>query len=188
MQLYALQANGILISTRQAKSKTNYHCIECQGIVRLRAGNHRQKHFFHYLPSPHCHLSSKSMVHLQTQLCIQRLLTKEDCQLERRFPEINRIADCFWISKRLVIEIQCSAIAWEEAEARVLAYRSIGCDIVWVLHDRLFNQIRLGRAEMWLRAQVPTYFTNIDKQGKGEIYDQWEALSLGLRKRKSNRY
>src|SRR5262249_1190572 len=47
--------------------------------------------------------------------------------------------------------------------------------IVWVLHDKQFNQKNLSAAEHFLR-NIPCYFTNIDKAGLGVIYDQFEVI------------
>ena len=103
MQLYALDKNSIVISAKNASKHDRYRCLECQSNLRLRGGIHRQNHFYHLDSKRICRQSGKSMEHLQVQLFLQSQLSlTDDCLLEKRFEEINRIADVFWVSKKIV--------------------------------------------------------------------------------------
>ncbi len=183
MQLYAFDSHNNLIPAAKALKGKDYTCPECQGTVRSRKGDHRKAHFFHYKSSLHCKLSGKSMIHLQVQSYLQNLLPEGECTLERPFPEISRIADAAWISKKIIFEIQCSPLPAEEVKARNADYSSLGYQVVWVLHDKQFNQYRLSGAESHLR-NGPHYFTNIDVEGEGMIYDQFDIHLKSLRKKK----
>ena len=101
-------------------------------------------------------------------------------QLEYAFPSIGRIADIAWHSQKIVFEIQCSPIAAEEAKARCSDYLSQGYRVVWILHTKRFNKGQLSAAELFLRS-TPCYFTDIDRNGKGEVYDQFEIIKGGRR-------
>src|SRR5262249_7520278 len=122
--------------------------------------------------------SGKSLVHLQTQRYIQKELP--GCQLEKRFPSVNRIADVVCEEKKLVFEIQCSYITAREIEERNIDYSSLGYRVIWILHDRLYNQFHLTAAEYFLESS-PRYFANIDEEGNGYIYDQWDWIEKGRR-------
>lgn len=180
MQLFALDSNNEIISAHRAAKQRDYICIECRGKVRVRAGLHRRHHFFHaHTPSP-CRLSGKSMIHLQIQCHLERNLPSGDAALEWRFPEIDRIADVVWFTRKIVFEVQCSPIAAEEISQRNHDYASLGYQVVWILHDSRYNQYRLSGAEIALRT-TPHYFTNMDSDGRGYIYDQFHIVLKGVR-------
>jgi competence protein CoiA len=183
MQLFALDSQGELIAAGKADKSQDYFCLECQAPVRRRSGPHRQPHFFHLGSHLHCHLSGKGMVHLQIQCHLATLFPKGECFLEQRFPTIGRIADVAWMTKGLVFEIQCSPISAEEVEARNRDYATIGLQVVWILHDRRFNQRKISSAEFTLTDR-PHYYTNINTQGQGIIYDQFALKKRGKRLKK----
>jgi competence protein CoiA len=179
MQLYAWDVNRRLTSASKAQKHQDYFCVECQGIIRLRGGLHRQKHFYHLKPDFSCRLSGKSMAHLQIQCFLQNHFP--DCHLEIKFPEINRIADVVWDSQKLIFEIQCSGISAEEVKQRNCDYKRMGYQVVWILHDNFYNQRRLTAAELFLRGS-PFYFTSMDAYGSGIFYDQLDVIHKGLRR------
>ncbi|NGX57963.1 MAG: hypothetical protein K940chlam3_00864 [Chlamydiae bacterium] len=186
MQLFATDENGHVIVAQLAKKQTNYLCPECRGLVRVRGGKHRQPHFFHLHHNSHCRQSEKSLTHLSIQHHIERLLPKDEVILECRFPKIFRIADVVWLTQRLIFEVQCSPIAAEEVLARNRDYQSEGFQVIWIFHDQRFNQWRVASAEEALKSS-PVYYTNINAEGKGMIYDQYSCESEGIRKHLSQR-
>lgn len=181
MQLFASDKNNAVISAGQALRREDYFCLECKKAVRLRGGTHKQLHFYHRTLSRACRQSGKSLLHLSIQLYLQRLLSKELCRIEHPFPQIGRIADVAWPEEKLIFEIQCSPISITEVENRNRDYGSLGYQVVWILHDKRFNKRRLSPAE---NSSNPHYYTNIDYQGKGMIYDQYAHDENFLRKRK----
>jgi competence protein CoiA len=180
MQLYALDNHATLVAANHASRLHNYFCIECRSLVRVRGGIHRQKHYYHLDSDRSCRLRVKSMEHLQTQCYIQNEIGIEDCSLECRFPEINRIADVVWHSKNLIFEIQCSPITADEVNARNADYRKKGFQVIWILHDKRYNQKKIAAMEMILR-KSPYYYTNIDTEGIGFVYDQFDVFHKGMR-------
>lgn len=181
MQLFATDENNCLISARQARKHQDYHCLECRGIVRRRGGVHRTLHFFHLNSSATCRQNGKSMTHLQAQHHIRAVLPPEECQLEKHFPSIERIADAVWEAKKIIFEIQCSPISAEEVLQRNSDYGTLGYQVIWILHENQFNQWKQSSAEMAL-VSSPHYYTNIDEEGSGFIYDQLILFWNGLRK------
>lgn len=183
MQLYAVDKQKLLIPASKAFRKLDYFCIECSGQVRLRSGPHRRPHFFHVKPNLECHLSAKSLAHLQVQCRLQAILPEDACRLEVRFKEIGRIADAVWTDQKLIFEVQCSPISAEEVFQRNKDYGSLGFQVIWIFHDRQYNKFRISAAESSLK-NSPHYFTNIDAEGRGIIYDQFDIGKNGLRLKK----
>ena len=165
MQLYALDQSALILASHASRSRS-YRCPECQGLVRTRGGGRRHVHFYHIRRPAACRQSGKSLAHLQIQLHLKSLITP--LKLENRFEK--RIADAVWEDEKIVFEIQCSFLSFEEAKQRGEDYKRLGYTPVWILHDRRFNQRRLSAAEMYLRAETTTFFT--DGQN---FYDQFEA-------------
>lgn len=187
VQLVAYRENGSLILAHQAVKGVDYECLECKGVVRRRGGIHRRNHFYHIAKSSQCRLNGKSMNHLQVQWAIQQSLPQGECVMEKRFPKINRIADVCWERERIVFEVQCSAISKEELLARNHDYESMGYDVVWILHDQRYNKRRMTGAEGILQEST-FYYTNIDINGEGAIYDQLSITGQGLRLRRFTRF
>lgn len=181
MQLFAANKNGEMISVQQANRQENYICLECKGLVRRRAGLQRTPHFFHLRHTTLCRLSNKSLPHLQTQRYLQSLFPLGDCELEHPFPRINRIADVVWISRKMIFEVQCSPIDPQEIHNRNRDYSREGYQVIWILHDKRYNQWKVSSAEYALR-HTPHYFTNMNDEGVGLIYDQDSLINHGIRK------
>lgn len=184
MQLYARDSDtGTIVSAAKAEKQKNYICYECQTPVRMRGGLHRQNHFFHTHPKRKCSLHGKGLIHLLTQIELQKLINSEsDCHLEYYFPEINRIADVVWLTPKIIFEIQCSPISAKEVHQRQKDYANIGFTVVWILHDHLYNQWRLSSGELAAK-HYTCYYTNMNCEGIGIIYDQFEIIHLAIRKK-----
>src|SRR5687767_12314803 len=156
MQIHALDETTRIVTARQAIRHRTYYCFECQEAVKVRQGLHRQAHFYHLSPNRHCSQHRKSAIHLQLQQRFLHLLPPGECQLERPFKRIHRIADVVWEPQKIVFEIQCSPISLEEVQKRNADYASLGYQVVWILHTKTFNQQRLSAAELYLRT-TPCY-------------------------------
>ncbi|MES2122515.1 MAG: competence protein CoiA family protein [Chlamydiota bacterium] len=163
------------ISTARALKGKTYHCPECNTPLRLRSGPHRRAHFYHSLAQKQCRQNQKTLEHLELQLKLLALFGPESTSMEHPFPEINRIADIAWHACKTVFEVQCSPISLAEAKSRCEDYAKSGYQLVWILHDKRYNQKKLSPAEAYLRTS-PCYFTNVNQSGEGIIYDQFEVL------------
>lgn len=175
MQLYALDKDKRAVFANHAKKHTDYTCPECSSLLRLRGGIHRQNHFYHLDVERRCRQNGKSMEHLLAQFRILETLPEDECSLEVRFPEIQRIADCVWHKHKVIFEIQCSPISAAEVRSRNTDYRKMGYSVIWILHDKQFGMKKPSAAEIYLASQVH-YFTNIDAWGKGNFYDQFTLI------------
>lgn len=184
MHLYAFTREGKILSVSQADKHQDYFCLECRGLVRKRGGRERISHFFHLGMVSSCRQEGKSLEHLQTQRYLQSILPTEDCQLEYPFPRIKRIADVVWFSKKIIFEVQCSPISPQEVQERIEDYASAGYQVVWILHDQRFNQWKVTAAENFLR-RFPHYYTQINAEGDGFIYDQEDLQERGIRRKRS---
>lgn len=182
MQLFARAENQLTPASSAEKGK-DYTCPECGSIVRLRKGSYRIAHFFHRTKAT-CHQSQKGVIHLHLQYLLKNLLIEEEALLEYPFPHIGRIADVFCAKTQKVFEIQYSPMSLEEAQSRCHDYESQGITLIWILHEDTFNQYRVGRTEQFLRTKT-CYYTNMDKHGRGEVYDQFEKLEEGRRGQRS---
>lgn len=180
MQLYALNSDGSALSARSASKKVNYSCIECGEVVRLREGEFRQPHFYHLNPPPSCRQNGKSLTHIQLQFYIQSKIGADAVQLEKPFPAIHRVADSVWEKEKIVFEVQCSPMTKEEMQKRTADYESIGYQVVWILHERNYNQWRMTALEEAVQT-IPHYYSNFSPGGEGYIYDQWQYAANGKR-------
>jgi competence protein CoiA len=180
MQSYAHDDTLTLIFAPYAKKHHNYQCIECAQPVRLRKGLHRQAHYYHTQPNQACRQHAKGMPHLMLQDHLKTILPEGEVELECPFPTINRIADVAWHSQRLIYEIQCSPISKEEIQLRNQNYASVGYQVIWIFHDHRYNQYRLSAAEQFMQ-DYPHYFSNMNADGEGKIYDQLSLIVNGKR-------
>ncbi len=174
MQLIARDGAETISTARALKGKI-YHCPECNSPLRLRSGPHRKAHFYHSLAQKHCRQNQKTLEHLELQLKLLALFGPENTSMEHPFPEVNRIADIAWHQHKTVFEVQCSPISLAEAKTRCEDYAKAGYRLIWILHEKRYNQKKLSAAEAYLRT-VPCYFTNVNQRGEGIIYDQFEVL------------
>lgn len=175
MQFFALDGNHPILASSAQKQK-DYSCPECNTVVRIRSGPHRQVHFYHTKKQRFCRQHKKSLTHLNIQRLLQSLLSSEEVFLEYRFPEIGRIADVFWRDAKIVFEVQCSPISAQEAKERCQDYKHLGLTPVWILHDQRYNRFFCSEAELFLRNEI-CYFTN----GKNFFYDQIEIFRKAKR-------
>jgi competence protein CoiA len=178
MQLYAWNEQRRLVPAGRAHRQQAYTCMECGGALYLRGGRHRRLHFFHVLPPAECRLGGKSLAHLHLQCLLQELIPT--VTLERRFPEIARIADVVWEEEKVIFEIQCSPIKGSEILERNRDYGELGYTVVWLLHTRQFGRWRLSAAE-WVLRNNPFYFTYLDSRGQGGFFDQYDVVQRGKR-------
>lgn len=180
VQLYAYDEGGQEVIAHQALPQHKHFCRECHKEVRVRSGPFIRHHFFHLKSGTPCRLRERSPTHLEIQEKFLRLLPAGEVVLEKRFHAVNRIADVVWDAEKLIFEIQVSFITAAEVEARSKVYRSLGYEIVWILHETRFNNYRVTAAEHVLLDQ-PHYYTNINAQGEGHFYDQFSYHLGGKR-------
>lgn len=181
MHLYALDHQDTLIFSKDAQKNKDYFCIECQKIVRLKKGLRRHPHFFHLSKNSHCTLFQKSQKHVHIQMRLQKMLG-EECELEKRFLDILRIADVFWKKNNVIFEVQCSLISEIEVQKRIQDYESIGCHVIWLLDEKKFN---LSRMPKILKNSHRYFFQYYNKRIL--FYDQWEVWQRDRKRKKGKK-
>lgn len=164
MQLLAKNERGALILAKEAEKQQNYLCPECGAVLRVRAGSFRTPHFFHLQRPKSCRQNGKSLKHLETQLYLQERYV--GAELEKRFPEIGRIADVVYEEQKIIFEVQVSPITLEEVESRVKDYSTLGYKVHWVFHDESFTPTPRSPLFRYFR-----FFTNIQEDGSGTVYE-----------------
>ncbi len=80
----------------------------------------------------------KSTLHRDMQHFLKNAYGGKYLFLEKKFPSINRTADVVLMEEKRVIEIQTSLIGIGQMLQRTEDYKSIGFEVVWLLHDRVF--------------------------------------------------
>lgn len=173
MQLIAIDDRNNRVIATNAQKKIDYHCPQCGDLVRLRFGPRLQAHFYHFRKASPCQHRKKTLTHLQNQLYLAKKIP--EAILEHSFPSIGRIADVYWPSTSIVFEIQYSPMSHTEAEKRESDYRSLGIELVWILHDSRYNKRGLSPVELFLSGKN-LYYTSIGDQGSGMIYDQFVII------------
>ena len=163
MQVYALDKKGERVFVANAVRGADYSCVECHQTLRLRGGTSQRAHFFHLKTPATCHLAAKSFAHLAIQGYIQHIIVGGEQEV--RFQEIGRIADVVSFSQKIVFEVQCSFITTEEIAQRIADYRSIGWEVIWVLHDALYK-----KKQRFLTSHCH-YCASVTKNGVN-IYDE----------------
>ncbi len=166
MQLYALTITGNKCNVLLAQKGNDYFCLECNGRVRVRSGKLLRAHFYHIQDATSCRQAGKSEEHVAIQRLIRQQIGIEASVEEMRFENVGRVADVAWPDKKLIFEVQCSPISQLEIQERNRDYMACGWDVIWILYDRTFNQMKLAAAEIFLQ-QHTHYYTDSKC-----IYDQ----------------
>ncbi len=159
---YAEDAENKLICAEQAKKNTPYFCPYCKKPTRLRLSKHARPHYFHLNPA--CGSAPKSKPHIAIQNELLQRIGEDKLQLEQAFPRIGRIADACWEEKKIVFEVQCSSISEEEYLQRNEDYESLAYYSIWIWHEDLKIPFK--------REERTHYYSDIDSDGKGSIFDK----------------
>ncbi len=178
MQRFAFDEKNTLVFIENAKKGISYYCPECKATLRAKFGAVRAPHFFH-LQQSDCRLSQKSIEHIKVQEKILEQLGLLPQHMEVFFPGIQRIGDVVFPQKKIIFEIQCSNIDPKEVLRRMKDYKKEGHEVLWILHDKFFNKVKLTPCEEVLQSHTH-YYTNIDHKGIGIFYDQHEKMKFPI--------
>lgn len=186
MAFFACDEDDRIIHALLGQKGEIYHCLECFLPVKVRKSRLLSAHFYHIKASPKCRLYSKTEDHMLAQLHLQQLFPPGAIELERPFLNISRIADACWEEKKLIFEVQHSQMEIPEATKRMSDYLGQGYQVVWLLHDKLFNRKMVRPVEAFLRKH-PTYYVQIQRGGRISFYDQFEVIAHGRRLKKGKK-
>ena len=176
MTLYALD-DGELTYAEDALPGKTYHCVDCFKALKYRKGK-VLAHFYHVNASINCRLYSKTERHLLAQLQLQKIFPEGALQMERFFPKISRRADLCWEEAKIIFEIQCSPISEKEVAQRILDYRSLGYEVIWLLDDRRYNRSPPHPAEEFLLPLGQVYYISIRSGLYSEYYRKLQGKRL----------
>ena len=178
MAIFAKDQEKIICAWEANPQKT-YLCLGCNRPLKYRRSKLQFPHFYHPSKSL-CRIEKKNKKHLSIQIAILKQLSQ--AKLEVPFKTIGRIADVVWEKEKIIFEVQCSPISFEEAKMRVLEYNSLGYHVIWILDDRVFNRRRIRKSEFFMRTHH-SYFV----QGTDFFYDQQEIIRGRVRSERKNK-
>lgn len=170
MQLYALGGGKRLLADH-AKIKKHYRCPECLNLLELKLKDF--PHFIHLKDHSICLQHLKSLAHLQILWLLNAQFPKNALILEELIPDLGIAADALWADKKIAFQILCKKIPLQNILKISQGLQSLGWTIVWILHDKCFNQKKLCPLEQFLKKSI-CYYTD----GKNSFYDQFE-ICLG---------
>ena len=170
MQRYAFSQEGVRVFAEEALSQVDYFCPECLGKLRVRRGDIKIAHFFHFEGTKECRWRTRFQTHTTIQEELVRRLGPDGCAVECFFPEISRIADIAFHPQNVVFEIQVSPISEKELGERTLDYWKIGWHVIWILHIEQFGSKRASSGEEILQS-IPHYLTDIGSE-RGSLWDE----------------
>ena len=180
MQRFAFSLNGERVFADDAIPQVDYFCPECREKLRVKQGDIKIPHFFHFEGTKECRWKTRFQTHSIIQEEFVQKLGAENCTLECFFPGIARIADIAYYPKKVVFEIQVSPISRKELEERTCDYWKAGWHIIWILHINQFGSKKASGAEE-LAEGVPHYFTDIGSN-RGALWDEASFVSRGRRR------
>lgn len=123
------------------------------------------------------------LLHKKIQEKILNSLPTGQAMLEKKIG--HHVADIIWLNQRIVFEVQCSPISFDQARKRTFDYKEMGFNVTWILHSKTFNKRFVSAQEAFFR-RMGAYYTNIIQSGEGVIYDQLELFSGNYRTWKSH--
>ncbi len=106
----------------------------------------------------------KSTLHRDMQHFLKNAYGEKELFLEQKFPSINRTADVVLMEEKRVIEIQTSLIGIPQMLRRTEDYKSIGFEVLWLLHDRVFLSKPTPLVTRFFSSQKAYFFSFHDEK------------------------
>ena len=175
--------------------RRNFSCVKCDKPVIFKNGTRKRPHFAHEkngigIGQP------ESAAHILVKHSLARWLERQGCPsvVEKRFPEIDRIADVYFEYKNrpYVLEIQKSPISDTEYQQRIADYQKIDVTVLWIFLGMVTKKkntyklppVMLGRDSdrlfhFCIKTAQLTIFDEIIFITNGKIYARATSKSLG---------
>jgi len=140
------------------RRRRDFFCIHCKKAVIFKNGTRKRAHFSHEKDS----LSTsnpESAAHLLVKHSFAKWLKEQKIivEIEKRFPQIDRIADVYfeYQNAKYVIEIQKSPMSDAEFNQRITDYKQVNVTVLWIFlgnmvekgHQFRLPAVMLGRGE-----------------------------------------
>ena len=145
----ARDAKGHLVNALEDElNRQTYTCLACGGGLRLRKGKVVRSHFAHKsLKDCSYYFENESPEHLGNKEALYHWAKKDNqVALEYSMPEIQQIADVL-VNEKLALEVQCSPLSQKLLGDRSQGYRSQGCQVIWLLVEKLWLKERLTQLQ-----------------------------------------
>lgn len=148
----------------------------CGAPGHLRVSGNGTRHFYHAVDTG-CHYEEESREHLEIKHRIYRICTSEQWETHVEFPAPDRT----WISdvcairdgRKVVFEVQISAISPDDLEERDRKYRNEGIESYWLL-DEFLERSKVF--ESWYHAHLDN---EGDRHGEEIPYIDYAVFDTG---------
>jgi len=175
--------------------RQNFSCVKCQKPVIFKNGMRKRAHFAHEKNGVNTG-RAESAAHILVKHSLAQWLMRQGrpSVVERRFPEIDRIADVYFEFKNrpYVLEIQKSPISDTEYRQRIDDYQKINVTVLWIFVGEVTKKeniyhlppVMLGRGSgrlfhFCIRTAKLTIFEQPVFLTNSKIYAQVVSKSLG---------
>lgn len=113
----------------------DFSCVKCAKPVIFKNGTRKIAHFAHE-KNRIATGQSESTIHILVKHALANWLERQGCvpSVERRFPQIDRIADVYFEfrNRPYVLEIQKSPMSDPEYQQRIADYQKLNITVIWI--------------------------------------------------------
>jgi len=145
MSLYAFNKNNDRIFAPECKLREEFHCQECDGIMRFVNAMFKIKHFRHKVECPY-ETEPETQEHLRMKLYFKELYN--NAELEVRVGKNLRRADV--LVGDVVIECQHSPISVKEMVERTKDHNKYSKYVLWIFSSAFKNKKRRSSSEKFM--------------------------------------
>ncbi|MGT2948740.1 competence protein CoiA [Streptococcus devriesei] len=183
--LAAFDEEGKLVNLAEAvPRKQHFTCPACGEAVRLRHGSVMRPHFAHIsLQNCRFYSENESAEHLGLKAELYKSFSAFSLvEVEKLLPELGQIADLM-VNEKLALEVQCSRLSKERLHERTQAYLEHGCQVRWLLGEKLWldrTLTSLQRDLLYFSANMGFHLWELDLDRrclrlKYLIYEDWHG-------------
>lgn len=126
-------SNNKKVFALDAKKGKDYYCPHCQQKLILRQGDIKIYHFAHQFDS-NCESESESINHI-----LVKKYLKENCGLDIEEKIGDKVVDAVDHNNKIIYEIQCSNIEYEEMMSRRKNAKQNGYKLYWLIDCKFKN-------------------------------------------------
>jgi len=148
--------------------------MQCQKPVVFKNGTRKRAHFSHEKEGVSIS-NPESAAHILVKHSLARWLEEQQVmvEVEKRFPQIDRIADVYFEYQNLqyVLEIQKSPMSDAEFNQRVNDYQSINATVLWIFLGNVSEKdSRFRLPPVMLGREIPRLFHFCVRTAKLQIF------------------
>jgi len=156
------------------RRRRGFFCMQCQKPVVFKNGTRKRAHFSHEKEGVSIS-NPESAAHILVKHSLARWLEEQQVmvEVEKRFPQIDRIADVYFEYQNLqyVLEIQKSPMSDAEFNQRVNDYQSINATVLWIFLGNVSEKdSRFRLPPVMLGREIPRLFHFCVRTAKLQIF------------------